>query len=126
MAFTFKIELGYTKARVNQINKDFSTSSSLTFICTLIEPSSRLEPSVLIDTDAILFTCTYAHTLNPEQYYFIKNVYLVGNSLWRIDLKIDVLMTYANTIFNSNGYIERCTLLYDKTLKEDVIPVSDR
>lgn len=126
MAFTFKIEIGNTKARTNEINKDFTTSSSLTFTCTLIEPSSRLEPSVLIDTDAMLFACNYAHTINPEQYYFIKNVYLVGNALWRLDLKIDVLMTYAITIFNSNAYIERCTVLYDRTLKDDVLPVTDR
>ena len=126
MAFTFTIEIGNTKARVNEINKDFTTSSSLTFTCTLIEPSSRLEPSVLIDTDAMLFACNYAHTINPEQYYFIKNVYLVGNALWRLDLKIDVLMTYATTIFNSNAYIERCTVLYDRTLKDDVLPVTDR
>lgn len=126
MAFTFTIELGSTNARTNELNKVFNTTSSLKFTCTLIEPSSRLEPSVLIDTDEILFSYNYAHTINPEQYYFIKNVYLVGNALWRLDLKIDVLMTYATTIFNSNGYIERCTALYDKTLKDDVLPVSDR
>ena len=126
MAFTFQIEIGNTKARKNEINKNFITSSSLTFTCTLIEASSRLEPSVLIDTDEMLFSYNYAHTINPEQYYFIQNVHLVGNSLWRLDLKIDVLMTYATTIFNSNAYIERCTLLYDKTLKDDALPVSDR
>ena len=75
MAFTFQIEIGNTKARTNEINKDFITSSSLTFTCTLIEASSRLEPSVLIDTDAMLFSYNYAHTINPEQYYFIQNVH---------------------------------------------------
>lgn len=126
MAFTFQIELGNTKARTNELNKVFTTSSNLNFTCTLIEASSRLEPSVLIDTEENIFACNYAHTTNPNQYYFIQNIYLVGNSLWRLDLKIDVLMTYVNTILNSNAYIERSTVLYDRTLKDDLIPVSDR
>lgn len=128
MAFTFQIEIGYTKARTNELYKDFTMATNLPFVCTLIEPSSRLEPSVLIDTDTNLFDCNYAYTAssNTRQYYFIKNVYLVGNALWRLDLKIDVLMTYRSTILNSNAYIDRCTALYNKYLKDDLIPVSDR
>ena len=71
----------------------------------LRDKSSVIKPTILIQTDPLDYN--YAYIPEFGRYYFINNVVAMRNKSFIIDLKCDVLMSYADEIYNLRALIDR-------------------
>lgn len=92
-----QIALGTTNDEKNKLNK---TISNITYYeGTLKESSSIINPTILIN-DVNLSGYNYLYIPEFNRYYFITDIISVRNGLWRINAKVDVLMSFRNQINN--------------------------
>lgn len=66
-------------------------------------------PSFIISS-ASLPTYNYAHVPDLGRYYFIEQVIWIADSLWRLNLRVDVLKTYSDKIALLNGTVRYSSL----------------
>lgn len=71
----------------------------------LRDKSSVIKPTILIQTDPLDYN--YAYIPEFGRYYFINNVVAMRNKSFIIDLKCDVLMSYADEIYRLRALIDR-------------------
>mgnify|MGYP003291440434 CR=1 FL=1 len=80
----------------------------------LKEDTDLMNPSVTIENSGVP-AANYAYIAALGRYYFINNIVCLGATLWRLDMHVDVLMTYAGTknggsstgIYALQAYIDR-------------------
>ena len=92
----------------NKITKVLSNSIQLTG--TVKDVTNVENPEILFDmgTSASSYlNRNYAYISEFGRYYFIVDKNIEGNKLIRMKLKIDVLMSYADTILSTPALIER-------------------
>lgn len=89
------ITLYSTGSEKNKIHKTLSSGLALTG--TLREESSVIAPSILINVENPT-SYNYAHIPDFGRYYYISDMVSVRNGLWRLYLKSDPLMSFANEI----------------------------
>lgn len=95
---------------------------------TLREESSIIEPSILLQ-NYIPIRYNYAYIPDFKRYYFINNIESVRNDLWKLELKVDPLMSFKADILSlkvvvdkqsddSNGdeYIDDSSLISDNLM----------
>ena len=78
--------------------------------------TSLLTPSVLIDTTNepnYVLDANYVYMPNFRRYYYITSISSVRNHLWRLSLRVDVLMTYKDEILNQDALVYRSSNKYD-------------
>lgn len=100
----FTIVLYNNSSTDNKINKSLTNSKNLSG--TLREGCSMLEPSVLIESVSVP-GYNYCYIPEFERYYFITNIRNERNNLWRLDLTVDVLESFATDIYKSSGIIDK-------------------
>ena len=66
-------------------------------------------------------TANYAYIPEFNRYYFINDITAVVTNLWKIDLHVDVLMSYCNEIKSLNAFIVRNEYEYDDMVKDDLV-----
>ena len=71
----------------------------------LRDNSSIIKPTILIQTDPLDYN--YAYIPEFGRYYFINNPIAVRNKAFIIELKCDVLMSYADDIYRLRALIDR-------------------
>lgn len=80
----------------------------------LKEDTDLMNPSIVIENSGVP-AANYAYIAALGRYYFINNIVCLGATLWRLDMHVDVLMTYAGTkagssstgIYALSAYIDR-------------------
>ena len=80
----------------------------------LKEDTDLMNPSITIENSGVP-AANYAYIAALGRYYFINNIVCLGATLWRLDMHVDVLMTYAGTksggsstgIYALQAYIDR-------------------
>ena len=88
----------YTNSSERQaINKTLSAGYELTG--SLRNESSIINPSILIEIDNPS-SYNYAYINEFNRYYFITDMISVRTNLWRINMSVDVLMSFASDILN--------------------------
>lgn len=88
----------YTNSSERQaINKTLSNGYQLTG--SLRNESSVINPSILIEIDNPSYY-NYAYISEFNRYYFITDMISVRTNLWRINMSVDVLMSFASDILN--------------------------
>ena len=117
----------------------------------LREASSLINPSILIELnpnnlndlvvddnhDYVLFngirikwnSFVYNYVLSanyiyiPEfnRYYFITDIVSVRTNMWRLNMHVDVLMSYKDSILKQNAFVTRNEFTYDEMVKDDLI-----
>lgn len=97
----------YKKERY-RVDKSQFLTDSITFKGVFRDEVDILNPIITIETDENLTMYNYAQIEIFGRYYFIENVSVVNNNLWTLTLSVDVLYTYKDVIFESEGFIERC------------------
>lgn len=65
-----------------------------------------LHPSVTIRAD-VLPHYNYAYIPDFKRYYFVRNITVVDNTTYEINLDVDVLKTYENEIMSAHGNVTR-------------------
>lgn len=98
-----EIILYNTISEKNEINK--SLSNGVTFTGTLRDMTSVLSPEINIESSSNLSSYNYCHVSDFGRYYFIKDVKSLRKNLWRISLKVDVLMSFRSDILASRGIL---------------------
>ena len=92
-----QIALGTTNDEKNKLNKTISNTTY--YEGTLKESSSIINPTILIH-DVNLSGYNYLYIPEFNRDYFITDIISVRNGLWRINAKVDVLMSFRNQINN--------------------------
>ena len=80
----------------NELNKNISDEGL--FQGTLRQETSVTAPEVLIESTSFISSYNYAYIPDFDRYYYIIDVSVVRQSLWRVALKCDVLMSFRDSI----------------------------
>lgn len=65
------------------------------------EETSTVEPKITVKSSSPIIY-NYAYIPSFRRYYYISNVTNIGNDLWSVSLKVDVLMSFKGDILNYN------------------------
>lgn len=108
-------------AEPNRVDKTTYLKSLFSLEGTLRESCDIINPSILIEREEFI-NANYCYIPNFNRYYFIDKITSVKNKLWRIDLSVDVLMTYKDKIKTLNSYVSRQENEYDPMLNDELYP----
>lgn len=111
----------------NKINKTLLDSFTIEDVFLKDNNVNELTPLLFIKSDIKNYNYCFIRELN--KYYFIDNISIENNNINRIQLKIDVLMTYKNIIYNSHLNIIKCETNFinnekAQAEKKDIIELS--
>ena len=94
------------------------------FSCYLKEPTSVVNPTVIIETTSNTFPdYNYAKIDTFGRYYFITDIVSDGYA-WIISMQTDVLATYRSDVSAATLYLLRCSDSYDGNIIDTLYPVS--
>ena len=83
----------------NVVNKRLEEINTLSF--TFKENSNIINPSLILKNYE---GGNYCYIEELKRYYYVKDIDLLGNGLFKINCEIDVLMSYKEDIINSDFY----------------------
>lgn len=116
-------------------NKDVRTfpktqylSNETIYDCKLIEETSYRNPSIVLYSDfevipspnvVNIIDFKIAKIPDFNRTYFIEDIISINNKMWRLQLRSDVLDTWADAIKSSRAFILRNENSYDNLLVDD-------
>lgn len=103
---TIKIELYQNSAEENRLDKTNYLSKVIDLYGVLREETSIVNPSIIIEYYGVP-NFNYCKIEAFGRYYFVDEVVSVRNNLWELSLRVDVLMTYKDNIYNCYGFVDR-------------------
>ena len=90
-----------------KINKSLGTAK-ITVDGVLLAGSTLSSPTIRLSlTQENLVGINYAYIADMSRYYYITNMEFMGNNVWIVSLKVDVLKSFASNIHSSSAYIAR-------------------
>lgn len=123
-----EVKLYSMSCEKNVVNKASHITLVDTLQGTLREECSLLTPSIVIEIPSTALyninSFNYIYITEFNRYYYIKDVSSVRESLWRINLDIDVLYTYKDKILLHSALIDRQENTYNDMLVDDKVCVS--
>ena len=72
---------------------------------TLRDKCDVLTPELLVKTDVREFNYVYIEEF--KRYYYVKDIVQYRQNMWVCQLKVDVLMSYRDSILEFNGLVSR-------------------
>lgn len=114
----FNIILFKNSAENNKVDKTNLITEVVTLTGTLREQTSIINPSITIELSTLL-DFNYVYIEEFKRYYFVKNIVNITNKMWRIDLHVDVLMSYKDTIVTQTALIDRNEFSYNELLVDN-------
>lgn len=118
----FDLNLYQNTAEPNRVDKTSYLTAVDTLSGTLREECSVINPSITI-MRTTLPTFNYVYISAFNRYYFVTGVTAIRMNLWRIDLNVDVLMTYKSGILDLSAVIGRQEFSYNPDLVDSELPV---
>ena len=115
------IEFYNNSSPVNKIGK--SLSPTVTLSGELREECDLINPSILLNSNDVP-AGNYAHIPAFGRYYFVNKITSVRKGLWRVDMHVDVLQTYASQIKANSPVLERSEYLYNLYLPDNMLPTT--
>ena len=97
-----QIKFYYNSSEKNKINK--SISRELTMDGNLRDECSVINPTILVEHSNL---SNYVYIPEFKRYYFITEMTIVRNNLWRISLKVDVLESFKFNILNLSCIVDK-------------------
>lgn len=120
----FNITLYVYKDKPNRVHKEGYLTAWKTIQTDAVDNNNDvLSPTIVYQSDdGSSPDFNYCKIAEYSRYYFVTGVSWLGNNLYRVDLKVDPLMTYASTIDTARGTILRTADpdLYSRILKDDM------
>lgn len=93
-------------AEKNRVDKYNFLSNPLTTVITLLRPTSIKNPIIDVEYSSTFdFNYIYIPTFN--RFYYISEPIVLRKGLYRLECKVDVLMSFKNTILQQQAYISR-------------------
>ena len=99
-----QIKFYYNSSEKNKIGK--SISRELTMNGNLRDECSVINPTILVE-HSNLSNYNYVYIPEFNRYYFITEMTIVRNNLWRISLKVDVLESFKFNILNLSCIVDK-------------------
>lgn len=99
-----EIRLYSSSDETNKIDK--TITNELVLNGTLKDETSVINPIILIEANN-LTQYNYCYIPLFKRYYFIKDITVVRNNLFRLFLDIDVLMSYKDEILNLDCIVNK-------------------
>ena len=107
------IELKTCTSEPNAVSKTLASLMDLEGF--LREESPISNPSIMIESSlpiaSNIVQANYAYIPAFSRYYFITEITHIRTHLWRLDMKCDVLMSFASSIGESAAIIEETSLI---------------
>ena len=107
---SFNVNFSINKSPNNKLYKDLTAVQ--TFTGVLKDSTSVLSPTIKLQMSSAnmptISTCNYCviPAFN-NRHYFITDMRYTKNNILEVDMKVDVLSTYADAIIELNGIIKR-------------------
>lgn len=120
------ISLLYTDAPNNQLNKSVEYISEYSGAVARVNVSIETPVLILEESVANIISANYCYISEFGRYYYITDKTCDVNGLWTIALKVDVLKSFASSIDDLKGIVQRQKDNYDMYLRDSMIPVSAR
>lgn len=106
------------KAETQRVNKTDFLTQITTIKGTLRNECSLITPVITLQMDSVP-AFNYMYIPLFKRYYFVTDITSVRYGLWEINLEIDVLMTYSNSIRNLKAFIDRNEFTYNNMIPDD-------
>lgn len=107
----------------NQVDKASDLTIRGYYIGAFREECEILTPSVLFEFNSFpIFNYVFIPSLS--RFYFVTNITCVRSNLYRVDMKIDVLYSYMDDIYNQSGFIARNENSYSTHIIDERLPIS--
>ena len=74
---------------------------------TLKDECSIIDPEILVAGTSQFINANYAYIPEFHRYYYINNITIVKNGLYRLSLHSDVLMSFKDSIKGMNAIVAR-------------------
>lgn len=107
-----------TSSEKNRLVKNLSALQTMTG--HLVEMCDVVNPTIKVGFTSSLLTKNYVYIPAFERYYFINSMQIENKEII-VNLHVDVLMTYAQQIKNSNAHIIRSASNYDEFIIDEMI-----
>lgn len=120
------ISLLYTDSPNNQLNKSVEQIAEYSGAVARVNVSVENPVLILEESVSNIISANYCYIAEFGRYYYIVDKTADANGLWTIALKVDVLKSFASSIDDLKGIVQRQRDNYDMYLKDDKIPVSAR
>lgn len=102
---SIKVWVYITESEPERVEKKLGSSLSLDAV--LLDNVSVLRPSFTIRGSANLAKYNYVYIPDFQRYYFITNITSMRNLLWKVDCRVDVLMTYRAKLKQTDAIVTR-------------------
>lgn len=121
---SIKIWVYVTNSEPERLEKKLG--SSLELNATLLDNVSVLKPSFTIRGTANLANYNYVYIPDFKRYYFITNITSMRNMLWKVDCRVDVLMTYREQLKKTDAIITRNEKTWNLYLNDPLFRVTNK
>lgn len=114
-----QLKLGrYTNSSINLV-KEWTTVLDLEGYVK--NGTDVIRPTIVIEGDyeQQIRTVNYAHIPDFARYYFTGPPRVIRQHLWEIDLRVDVLMSYADRILKQEGIVARSESKWNLNLNDN-------
>lgn len=93
-------------SEANRVTKEFAAEADITLTGVFKKEQDFLNPEILVEGSANLRDYNYCYITELSRYYFIKPKVFRTN-LWLLSCEVDVLMSWAVGIGNSDALVKR-------------------
>lgn len=107
----------------NKIGKTLGIAVG-TYTGQLVDGTSIVDPDILVESAGVPGG-NYVYIQAFERYYFIKDKVSVKNGFWRLQMHVDVLMTYSTPILASTVILARNTSNYNQMLNDSEFKIQE-
>lgn len=85
-------------------------TNALNLAGTLREATSVTNPTITIESPVTIVSYNYCFIPYFSRYYYVVDVKSMRNNLWAVTLRVDVLMSFKDSILNTPAIIDHTTL----------------
>lgn len=103
-----------------KLNKGIVLVKSMTG--TLREKCDMINPSVLIENAGVI-SANYAYIPDFKRYYYITKITSERQGLWRVDMHVDVRMSFREQILANTAIVERASNYYNMYIQDPMLPI---
>ena len=76
---------------------------------------------VVLSYEDKIISCNYAYIDEFERYYFVNDIIMMSNKLFRVIMSIDVLMSHKDKFRQLEGFITRNEFEYNALIRDDFV-----
>ena len=116
---TITLQLYKQTSEPNRLDKSAYMSLVSTMTGALRADCDIVSPSIVVN-DTSVPSYNYAYIPSLSRYYYIDSITSIARNMWRLDMRADVLMSWASQIRKMRGVVSRNEYEYDIGLRDNM------